>query len=73
MSYYRFIARDDAARADELGGMLLADDDVALDFGAKIVRDLISEAPSKPVDWYLEVVNGNRAVATIPFKVDATG
>ena len=73
MSYYGFIARDDAARADELGGMLLADDDVALDFGAKIVRDLIREAPSKPVDWYLEVVNGNRAVATIPFKVDATG
>jgi hypothetical protein len=35
MSYYRFIARDDAARAEELGGMLLADDDVALDFGAK--------------------------------------
>jgi hypothetical protein len=73
MSYYRFITRDGAARADEIGGLPLEGDHVARDFGANIVRDLIREAPSEHLGWTLEIAEGNRVVATIPFKLDAIG
>ena len=53
--------------------MLLNDDDIAWGFGANIVRDLVSEAPSEHLGWTLEIAEGNRVVATIPFKLDAIG
>jgi len=67
MSYYRFIARDNASQAAELGGMALENDDMARDFGANVIRDLIREAPSQHAGWILEIARGNRVVAAIPF------
>ena len=67
MSYYRFIARDNASQAVELGGMALENDDMARGFGANVIRDLIREAPSQHAGWTLEIARGNRAVAAIPF------
>ena len=67
MSYYRFIARDNASQAAELGGMALENDDIARDFGANVIRDLIREAPSQHAGWILEIARGNRVVAAIPF------
>jgi hypothetical protein len=67
MSYYRFIARDNASQAAELGGMALENDDMARGFGANVIRDLIREAPSQHAGWILEIARGNRVVAAIPF------
>jgi hypothetical protein len=71
MSYYSFFTYDDASQVDEIGCMSLESDDIALAFGGEIVRDLIRDAPSEHLGWTLEIVDGNRAVATIPFKLDA--
>ena len=67
MSYYRFIARDNASQAAELGGMALENDDMARGFGANVIRDLIREAPSQHAGWILEIARGDRVVAAIPF------
>jgi hypothetical protein len=71
MSYYRFLIRDNVAQADELGGMPLRDDMDAREFGTNIVRDLIRDTPSEHAGCTLEIVEGERAVAAIPFKSDA--
>ena len=68
MSYYRFIARDNASQAAELGGMALDNDDMARGFGANVIRDLIREAPSQHAGWTLEIARGNRVVVVIPFR-----
>ena len=67
MSYYRFIARDNASQSAELGGMELENDDMARGFGANVIRDLIREAPSQHAGWTLEIARDNRVVAAIPF------
>ncbi len=71
MSKYRFITRISTSQADELGDLALKDDAIACEFGTNIVRDLITSAPSERVGWTLEIREGQRAVATIPFKTDA--
>jgi len=72
MSSYRFVTRDHVSQADELlGAISLSDDAIACEFGAHIIRDLIKEAPSRHAGWTLEIADGERAVATIPFTPDA--
>ena len=66
--WYRFITCDNDSETDELGVMLLNDDDIAWGFGANIVRDLIRDAPSEHVGWTLEIADGNRAVAHDPIQ-----
>jgi hypothetical protein len=71
MGNYRFITHVSAAKADEIGDLALRDDAIACEFGTNIVRDLLTSAPSEHVGWTLEIREGTRAVATIPFKTDA--
>ena len=73
MSYYRFITRNSASQANELGGLAFEDDAVACEFGTKIVLDLIEDDPTTHAGWTLEIAEGNRVVASIPFELDYLG
>jgi len=74
MSYYCFMTRGHATKADELLGTIsLRDDAIACEFGTTIVRDLIREAPSEHAGWTLEIANRERSFASIPFRLDAIG
>ena len=67
---YRLIIHN-KSEADELGTIAVRDDAVACEFGTKLVRDVIRDAPSKHLGWTLEIAAGERTIATIPFNLDA--
>jgi len=73
MGNYRFITHVSAAKADELGDLALRDDAIACEFGTKIVLDLIEDNPTARAGWILEIAEGNRVVANIPFELDYLG
>jgi hypothetical protein len=68
MRAYSFVVRNsDATEIEELGGMGLADDGKALTFGKQVIRDLMREGAEQYAGWTMEVAEGERAVASIPF------
>jgi hypothetical protein len=50
-----------------LGAMPLRDDDEARLFGAGVIRDLMENAATRYAAYTMDIVHGERAVASIPF------
>jgi hypothetical protein len=49
--------------------MLLDGDDIAKDFGADIIRDMVKDNPAYYAGWTLDIAEGERCVATLAFPV----
>ena len=63
---YRFVIhRGDTVEA--LGAMPLGDDDEARLFGAGVIRDLMENAATRYEAFTMDILQGERAVASIPF------
>jgi hypothetical protein len=63
---YRFVIHSDDD-TESLGTMALGDDDEARLFGAEVIRDLMQNAPTRYAAYTMDIVHGERAVASIPF------
>jgi hypothetical protein len=73
MPNYRFKAHDGSAGAEESGAAVLTDDDEALAFANRVIRELMRRDPERyTTSWTLEITAGRRSVASVPFKSDAT-
>lgn len=70
MSRHHFTARHDAAaHPDELlGSVSLTDDTAAHAFDTSYVRSLKWDTPTRHEGWTLQIAQGDRLVATIPFS-----
>jgi hypothetical protein len=67
MDYYRFIL-DDSDGTENLGGMSLANDDEAIDFAERIIRDLERE-PGETARSLMLITEGKRIIGSIPFEL----
>jgi hypothetical protein len=54
-------------RVEELGCMMLVDDDAALAFGKQVIRDLLDNDDEHYIGWTLEITEDERRVASIGF------
>jgi hypothetical protein len=63
---YRFVIHSDDD-IEALGVMRLGDDDEARLFGAEIIRDLMENAAQRYAAYTMDIVQGERVVASIPF------
>jgi hypothetical protein len=68
MPAYSFVVRNnDATEIEKLGAMELANDNAALAFGRRMIRDLMREGAEQHAGWTMDVAKGERAVASILF------
>ena len=67
MPKYRFNVQDGVEYADP-AGVVLADDAAALAEGARVAREVKSSYRPEEHDWQVQIKNGKRTVAEIPFK-----
>ena len=65
VGYQYVIHSSDTVEA--LGTMPLEDDDEARLFGAGVIRDLIENAATRYAGYTMDIIQGERAVASIPF------
>jgi hypothetical protein len=73
MPNYRFKARDRSATEEKSGAAVLADDEEALAFANRVIRELVRRDTERyTASWTMEVTAGTRSVARVPFKLDAT-
>jgi hypothetical protein len=72
MPHYRFKAHDIRTGSEKLGTAVLADDDEALAFAKRVIRELINSDAKLYTTWMMEVTAGKRIVASVPFE-SATG
>jgi hypothetical protein len=70
MPNYRFKAHDRVTGTEKLGAAVLADDDEALAFAKRVIRELIHRDAKLCATWTMEVTAGSR-IASIPFESDA--
>ena len=63
---YRFVIHS-GENVETLGTMTLGDDDEACLFGAEVIRDLMENAPTRYTAYTMDIVHGERTVASIPF------
>jgi hypothetical protein len=66
MQHYRFALRTNGTCIEELGGIALATDDEALDFGEQLARGLMHYAEVVP-PLIIDILAPDRTVAGIPF------
>jgi hypothetical protein len=67
MLAYSFAVRNSATEIEKLGSMELANDDAALAFGKRMIRDLMREGAEQYARWTMDIAEDERAVASIPF------
>jgi hypothetical protein len=67
---YRFVIRS-GDNVESLGAMPLRDDDEARLFGSAVIRDLMGNAAARYAAYTMDIVQGERAVASIPFAAAA--
>jgi hypothetical protein len=67
---YLFSLHNDT-QVEKLGSMALYDDDAALAFGKQIIQDLLSKDDEHYSGWTVEITEGDRRVAAIPFGADS--
>ena len=67
MLAYSFAVRNSATEIEKLGSMELANDDAALAFGKRMIRDLMREGAKQYAGWTMNVAEDERAVASIRF------
>ena len=73
MPNYRFKAHDRSAGAEESGAAVLADDDEALAFANRVIREMMRRDTKRyTTSWTMEITAGKRSVASVPFESDAT-
>jgi hypothetical protein len=70
MAGYRFAIKSTEATED-LGGMDLADDAAAVDFGIEVIRDLMQRWANQYTGWTMEIKEGDRAVGSVAFTANA--
>jgi uncharacterized protein DUF6894 len=68
MPNYRFKAHDIRSGSKKLGAAVLADDDEALAFAKRVIRELIHSDAKLYTTWTMEVTAGTRSVASVPFE-----
>jgi hypothetical protein len=66
---YQFSLHTDAL-VEELGSMALVDDAEALALGKQVIRDLLDEDDEQCSGWTLEIIEGDRRVASIRFGAE---
>ena len=71
MPNYRFKLHDIRTGSEKLGAAVLTDDDEALAFAKRVIRELIHSDAKLYTTWTMEVTAGNRSVASVPFESDA--
>jgi hypothetical protein len=69
--HYRFKAHDIRTGSDKIGAAVLADDDEAVAFAKRVIRELIRTDAKLYTTWTMEVTAGKRSVASVPFGSDA--
>ena len=57
-------------QVEELGSMALVDDAAALAFGKQVIRDLLDKDDEHCSGWTLEIIEGDRRVASIHFGAE---
>jgi hypothetical protein len=62
---------DSVTGAEKLGAAVLADDDEAVAFAKRVIRELIQRDAKLYATWTMEVTAGRRSVASVPFESDA--
>ena len=67
MPCYRFLARTEDHKTENLGVMELGHDGDALSFAGGIIRDLMHSHPAVYGGWTLDISEDDRAVATVAF------
>jgi hypothetical protein len=73
MPNYRFKAHDRGAGAEKSGAAVLADDDEALAFAKRVIRELMRQDTKRyTTSWTMEITAGTRSIASVPFESDAT-
>ena len=66
---YQFSLHTDT-EVEELGSMALVDDAEALAFGKQVIRDLLDKDDDHCSGWTLEIIDGDRRIASIRFGAE---
>ena len=72
MPSYRFKFYDPNSRSEKLGAAVLADDDQAVAFAQRVMRELIHSDEKLYAAWMVKITAKERKVASMPFASDAT-
>ena len=72
MPSYRFKFYDPNSRSEKLGAAVLADDDEAVAFAQRVMRELIHSDEQLYVTWVVKITAKERNIASMPFASDAT-
>jgi hypothetical protein len=71
MPNYQFKAHDVRTGSEKIGAAVPADDDEAVAFAKRVIRELIRTDAKLYTTWTMEVTTGKRSVASVPFESDA--
>jgi len=69
MLQYHFSIRDSGTELEELGFDGFDSDAGAIVFGKRVIEDLMRNDPEQYFGWIMDISQGIRAVASIPFSV----
>ncbi len=72
MPSYRFKFYDPNSRSEKLGAAVLADDDEAVAFAQRVMRELIHSDEQLYATWMVKITAKERKVASMPFASNAT-
>jgi hypothetical protein len=67
MLYYRFAIQRNS-KIENLGGLAMANDAEAIEFGKLVVQDLIRRHPEPHAGWTMEITERGRAVFSVDFE-----
>jgi hypothetical protein len=69
MPRYRFPIRNpDGKLVDDVDGVNFADDRTAKTYGMRVIEELKRDEPEGYLGWTMEIKEGERLVATLPFS-----
>ncbi len=67
MSQYRYAIHTRAGRLiEELGDIALIDDAEAVEFGRRVVHDMVDDAPERHPLSVLSILQGSRTLTSLP-------
>jgi hypothetical protein len=67
MLHYRFAIQRNS-KIEDLGGLAIANDAEAIDFGKSVVQDLIQRHSERHAGWTMEITERGRAVFSVDFE-----
>lgn len=65
MHRYHFTLQNNGSQIDDLGAVVLTDDAEALDFGQRVIRELLHENPQQHARWTMDITDGQRTICSI--------